>query len=146
LYQLPIWVWPTALMAVCAVAVWRGRDFERLAAASELASWSLTLVVFKARSENIQWPVLAIDVALLAVLTWIALRSARFWPLFAGGFQLLAVITHIAHALDARVSGWAYLTAILIWNYLTLAAIGYGAWTAPRHADTPTDAPGATRR
>ena len=83
------------------------------------------------------------------ILVWIALRSSRFWPLFAGGFQLLAVVTHIAHALDTVVSGWAYLTAILIWNYLTLAAIGYGAWTAPNYARTgaePSDVPGATRR
>lgn len=148
-YQLPVWVWPTVLMAVCALAVWRGRDYERLAAASELASWALTLVVFQSRSESTQWPVLIIDVALLMILVWIALRSSRFWPLFAGGFQLLAVVTHIAHALDTVVSGWAYLTAILIWNYLTLAAIGYGAWTAPNYARTdaePSDVPGATRR
>jgi hypothetical protein len=131
-YQLPIWVWPTVLMTVCAIAVWRGRDHERLAAGSELASWSMSLLVFRSRSELTQWPVLFIDAVLLAILVWIALRSPRYWPLFAAGFQLLAVLTHLAHALDAVVSGWAYLTAMLIWNYLTLTAIGYGGWTAAR--------------
>lgn len=150
-YQLPIWVWPTVLMAVCAAAVWRGRDFERLAAGVELASWSLTLVVFRARSESTQWEVLAIDVILFVALLWIAMRSARYWPLFAAGFQLLALITHFAHAVDALVSGWAYLTAVLIWNYLTLFAIGWGAITAPRRyaeieALGPVAMPGAMRR
>lgn len=138
-------------MAVCAIAVWRGRDLERLAAGAELATWALTLLVFKSRSESTQWAVLAIDVALFAVLLWIALRSTRYWPLLAAGFQLLALITHFAHAVDAVVSGWAYLTAILIWNYLTLFAIGYGAITAPRRyaeidALGPPAMAGATRR
>lgn len=139
-------------MAVCAIAVWRGRDLERLAAGAELATWALTLLVFKSRSESTQWAVLAIDVALFAVLLWIALRSTRYWPLLAAGFQLLALLTHFAHAVDALVSGWAYLTAILIWNYLTLFAIGYGAVTAPRRyaeidaLEPPPAMAGAIRR
>jgi hypothetical protein len=139
-------------MAVCAIAVWRGRDLERLAAGAELATWALTLLVFKSRSESTQWAVLAIDVALFAVLLWIALRSTRYWPLLAAGFQLLALLTHFAHAVDALVSGWAYLTAILIWNYLTLFAIGYGAVTAPRRyaeidaLEPPPAMAGAMRR
>lgn len=44
-YKLPIWVWPAVLMTVCALAVWRGRDDERLAAAAFLAAWALSLVV-----------------------------------------------------------------------------------------------------
>lgn len=138
-------------MAVCAIAVWRGRDLERLAAGAELATWALTLLVFRSRSESTQWAVLAIDIALFVVLLWIALRSLRYWPLFAAGFQLLALITHFAHAVDALVSGWAYLTAVLIWNYLTLYAIGWGAITAPRRyaeieALGPAAMPGAIRR
>lgn len=139
-------------MAVCAIAVWRGRDLERLAAGAELATWALTLLVFKSRSESTQWAVLAIDVALFAVLLWIALRSTRYWPLLAAGFQLLALITHFAHAVDALISGWAYLTAILIWNYLTLFAIGYGAITSPRRyaeiaaLEPPPAMAGAMRR
>jgi len=131
-YQLPLWVWPSALMLVCAVAVWRGRDHERLAAGALLAAWALSMVVFKARSEETQWAVMIVDSGLLAVYGWIALRTRRYWPLFLGAFQFLAVVTHGAHALDAGVSGWAYITAIRVWTYLGLFAIGYGAWTAPR--------------
>ncbi len=140
-YQLPIWVWPTALMTVCALAFLRGRDEERLAAAAYLANWALTLVVFKARSVETQWAVLLLDFALLALYLHLALRTLRYWPLFAAGFQLLAVVTHIARALDTAVSGWAYLTAGLVWSYLVILSIGYGAWTAPDHPAEPAATP-----
>ncbi|MBI1197250.1 MAG: hypothetical protein GC203_05245 [Phenylobacterium sp.] len=148
-YQLPVWVWPTALMVACGLAVWRGRDEERLAAAGLLANWALTLVVFRSRSQETQWAILALDSALLALYMWIALRTRRFWPLPVAGFQLLCVVTHVAHAVDPRVSGWAYLTAGIVWSYLILFTISYGAWTAPRYAETddePNAAFGAMRR
>lgn len=150
-YQLPIWVWPTALLSVCALAAWRGRDPERLAAGGYLAAWALTVVVFKDRTDDIQWAVMLIDAMLLVLMVGLALQARRFWPLFVGAFQLLAVLTHVARALDGRISGWAYLTAVLVWGYLAMATIGYAAWTAPRRyaeidALEASEPPGATRR
>jgi len=138
-------------MTVCVLAVWRGRDEERLAAAGILANWALSMVVFKARSNDIQWAVFLFDAVLTGLYFWIALRTRRYWPLFAGGFQLLVIITHVGHLIDPRISGWAYLTAQLVWAYLVLISIAYGAWTAPRrYAEIdemePNDVPGATRR
>lgn len=130
--QLPIWVWPTALMIVCALAFWRGRDEERMAAVGMLANWSLSRILFKTHSEGLQSGIFFVDLALLVVYLWLALRSPRYWPLFAAGFQLLAIITHLGRILDPRVSGWAYLTAEIIWSYLVLFAIGYGSVTAPQ--------------
>lgn len=94
-------------------------------------------MVFKDRSEHLQWGVFAIDLAVLALYVWLAMRSSRHWPLFAAGFQLLAIVTHIGRAVDTAISGWAYLTAGLIWSYLVVAAIGYGSWTAqqPEQSD-----------
>jgi hypothetical protein len=148
-YQLPIWVWPTVLVATCAIAVWRGRDEERLAAATVLLGWSLTMVAFKNRSEETQWLVLLIDAAEMPLFLWLALRTRRYWPLFACAFKLLIVVTHLAHIVDPSISGWAYLTAGLIWSYLALFAIAYGAWTAPRYAVREAELAepaGATRR
>ncbi len=136
-------------MVVCALAVWRGGDDERLAAGGILAGWALSMLLFRAGSQNTQWSVMAVDCVVLALYLWLALRSRRHWPLFAAAFVLLLVVTHFARALDAEVSGWAYLTAARVWSYLGLFAIAYGAWTAPYHAEsTPalTEAPGATRR
>jgi hypothetical protein len=151
MYQLPIWVWPTALMSVCALAVWKGRDESRLAAGGLLANWALSMMVFEARSEDIQWPIIATDSGLFALYLWIALRSPRYWPLFLASFALLVLVTHLAHGLDPGVSGWSYLTAELLWSYLMLVALGYGAWTANHEsyageAAMPETAPGATLR
>ena len=143
-YQLPDWVWPTALMTVCVIAVWRGRDEERLAVAALLANWALTVLVAKVDSGTTQWERLAVDAALLGIYLWLALRSRRYWPLFAAGFQVLCVVTHLGRIADPTVSGWAYLTAGLIWSYLVLFTLGYGAWTAPRFppaAAEPAEAP-----
>lgn len=135
------------MLGVCAVAAWRGRDDERLAAGGYLANWALTLVVFKDRSVDTQWGVLVVDLALLVLYLWLAMRSRRYWPLLATGFHLLAVITHVARAMDPAVGGWAYLTAELIWSYMVIGTIGYGAWTAPRwyQANAPAEA-GVARR
>jgi len=124
---------------------------ERFAAATYLAAWALTLVTFRAGTRDTQWSVMVIDVVLLGAFVAIALRSRRYWPLFSTAFQLLAVVTHIARALDAAVSGWAYQTAGIIWGYLVIFGIGYGSLTAPkRYAEIeeadPKDVPGATRR
>ena len=147
-YQLPAWVWPLALTLVCAIGVRRGGNEERLAAGTVLLGWALTLVVFKWYSEETQWQVFLIDCGVFAVYLWLAMRSRRYWPLFATAFKLLGLLTHLAHAAGG-VTGWAYLTAGLMWSYLSLFTIGYAAWTAPRYADS-TDEPmapaGATRR
>lgn len=136
-------------MSVCALALWRGRDEERLATVGLLANWALGMTVFKSTSEDMQWAVLGFDIALLALYFWVAFRTRRHWPLFVAGFQLLIVITHMARLADPRVSGWAYLTAQLLWSYLVLLTIGYASWTAPRYAinaEDPTEGPGATLR
>ena len=136
------------MMVVCVLAVRRGGDDERLAAGALLAAWAISMTVFRARSEDTQWAVTAIDTVLFGAYLLIALRSRRYWPLFTAAFGLLMVLTHLAHAVDGGISGWAYWTAARVWNYLALFTIGYGAWTAPRHAvrAEPIDAAGATRR
>lgn len=130
-YQLPPFVWPSAVMGVCAIAIWRGGPDERLAAGGLLAGWALTMVAYQAHGQ-VQTGVMIIDLALLGFLVWLAMRSPRHWPLFASGFQLLAVLTHLGREVDSGISTWAYLTAEIIWGYLLAFAIGYGAWTAGR--------------
>lgn len=149
-YQLPVWVWPAALSVAGGLAAWRGREDERVAAVTVLANWALSMVAFRASTDDTQWTVLVIDAAQFGVFLWIALRSTRYWPLGLAAFGLLQLVTHLAHALDTGISTWAYLTGSLLWSYLMLLAIGYGAWTAPRRyaeiAEAPSTVPGATRR
>jgi hypothetical protein len=131
-YQLPPWVWPSAVIGASALALWRGRETERLAATTVLANWAITMVVYRATSRDTQWGILVVDLVELGVFLWIALRSQRYWPLFVAGFGLLQVLTHGAKALDTRVSAWAYITAEIIWAYLIVFTIAYASWSAPR--------------
>jgi hypothetical protein len=134
------------LVAVCGLAAWRGRTTERLAAGAYAIDWLLSVAVSTATTGTTQWRILAIDSGLLIFLLWLAMRSGRFWPLFAAGFHLLAVVTHLARAADPRVGGWAYQTAELLWSYMVIFTIGYGAWTTPRVASAPATDPGPTLR
>jgi hypothetical protein len=142
-------------MIVCALAALRGRDDERLAAATVLADWALSVFVHRTGDHGTQWAVLLVDSGQFAVFVWLALRSRWYWPLFLAAFGLLQLVTHLAHAVDDTVSGWAYFTSELLWSYLNLFTIGVASWMRPRSlrnaAYHPTGAartevPGATRR
>jgi hypothetical protein len=143
-------VWAATVIAVCAVAAWRGRRDEQLAAGVMLAAWALSMLLDRAKFQDIEWGILAVDIAALCGFIWIALLSRRYWPMFAAGFHLLAVVTHVARLADPAVGGWAYITGEIIWGYLLAIAIGYGALSAPRAypaiAADPNNEPGATRR
>jgi hypothetical protein len=140
-------VWAATVLAVCAIAAWRGRRDEQLAAGLMLAAWAVTMVVERG-FEQTEWGILLVDIAALAGFFWIALRSERYWPIFAAGFHLLAVVTHLARLADSGVGQWAYVTAEIIWGYMLALVIGYGSWTAPaaQPVSIDRDPAGATRR
>ena len=138
--------WTLATVAMFALAMRRGGPDERLAANAVLIGWLLTKLVSRYQGHQPEWGVLLVDAGALAVFIWVALRSPRYWPLFAAGFHLLSVVTHLARVVDPTVGGWAYLTAGLIWGYLLLATIAYGAWTAPQKARTDPADEGAPPR
>ncbi len=139
LFQMRALIWAITVLLVCVVAVRRGGPYERLASGGLLAAWAMTMLVYRSQFTQTEWGIFVVDGAMLALLTWIALRSARYWPLFAAGFHLLAAVTHVANMVDVKVGAWAYLTAEIIWGYLLAATIGYGAWTS--RPDSPRDAP-----
>ena len=137
MHEVRALVWAGLVMGVCGAAVLRGGSYERLAAGGLLAGWAVSMVVSRTGFRETEWGIMAVDLALLALLVWIALRSPRYWPLFAAGFHLLAIVTHLLDGIDPTVSGWAYVTAEIFWGYLLAVTIGYGAWTTRRMSDAP---------
>jgi len=135
------------MLALVALVAWRGGREEKFACNALVVAWLLSKLLHKYKGLQPEWGILVVDIGLMGVLLWLALRSRRHWPLFAAGFHLLAVVTHVARMADPTVGGWAYLTAAIIWGYLVVFSVAYGAWTAPRRgqANAPADA-GATRR
>lgn len=123
---LPPWFGLTLMTLVCGAAAWRGGWEERTTAMAFMIAWMTTLLGRDQAWIGTQWGTLAVDVALLGFLVFVALRGDRYWPLFAAGFHLLSVVTHIAHMVDAKVGAWAYATAAVIFSQLTVFALGAG--------------------
>lgn len=148
-----------ALIALLtAQAAWRGGAPERLASAAMLAATVATMLSNAAMVHafrKVEWPLLWIDIGLLAALVLIALFADRFWPIWIAALQGLTVAGHAARAVDPQILPYAYwlmlgkisypmiaLLAIAIERHQWRKQQGYpeAAWSIPaRHADRPGD-------
>ena len=136
--DLPQTAWRTALILVCALALWRGGWPERLAAAAFAVASFVQPVVLNTRAWlDPQWGILWVDGLLFAFLLALTLKADRRWLLFASAFQLLSVIIHIAILADHSVAPLPYRRGLVIWSYLTLVALAVGTWSVRRPRPPP---------
>ena len=136
--ELPPWLGVVVLLIVSGGAFLRGGVEEKLAAVSLISAVSLTVLLRDRTWPHLQVAEFVVDILLFAALLAIALTSPKWWPMSAAGFQLLAVLTHVGKMIDPAVDQWAYITAIVIWTYLVIIALGVGVWNSWR-----SRAPGA---
>ena len=129
---LPTWLGFAVMLVVCGGAFIRGGLEEKLTAVSMLINVSVTHVLRDYSWPQVQLAGFAVDVLSLVLLLAIALRTYKFWPLAAAAFQLLMVLTHIAKMIDPGLGQWSYMTAIVIWTYLLMIALGVGVWNCRR--------------
>jgi hypothetical protein len=129
-------VWNISMFGIFALALWRGGAPERLASIGMVADAFASALVQNTHDWNqTQWGDLAVDLAYLALLLWLALRTSRLWPLWAAAFQLLSVIIYVARIVDPRIGALAPYQAVVIWSYLVLIAILVGVWGEIRRRD-----------
>ena len=128
---LPTFIYPLTLLAICIIAIWRGGRYERTATFGLVGAWALTVVAYWGPNLPTEQIELAADLALLALLVWVALKSPAWWPILAAGFHLLAILTHAAKDLDQQIGTWVYMSAQILWGYLLAITIGVGAWRRP---------------
>lgn len=122
-------LWLASMLAVCGFAFWKGGAPERVVAAALQAGWLGTyLLANHANLADPQWGVLAVDVAFLAVVLYVALTADRIWPLFAAAFQLLGIVIHLAISVDTDIRLLAYLRGLMIWSYLVLWSLALGSY------------------
>jgi hypothetical protein len=149
LLSLPPWLGIAVTVIVCGSALWKGAWEERMTAAGLIVNFAISIFLRDATWPNVQVAGFAVDIATLVLLLGIALRTHKYWPMAAAAFQLLGVMTHVAKLIDPLINHWTYLSAIIIWTYLILIALGIGTWNAWRArrqlAKAPAEA-GATRR
>ena len=76
-------VYTISLVAVCAVAAWRGGTDERLAAGAMALAAMLSPFVEANGYSGPEAGLILVDVGLFVVLAGISLRSRAFWPMWA---------------------------------------------------------------
>ena len=125
----------TLLLVTCGYALWRGRGDEKIAASVCLGATIVTQLVMPPqalRYSNLDFQLILIDLAVLAVFVAIALRSERFWPLWVAGLQLTISISHLLKAVDQELMPRAYAAAAVLWSYPILLIIVAGTWRQHR--------------
>jgi len=134
LYQ---WASLAALLIATGVALWRGGWPERLAGAAMILAWFATGVFYNSNQRfGPQTAVFLVDLGLMAILLFIALRSDRWWPMWACGFHGLTLTLMLATLADPKIPNRASLIAGGgVFSYLAMAALFFGALPRrPRHA------------
>ncbi len=136
----------TAVVVLLAVqAAWRGGAPERLASLAMLLATGATMLANAGAAlpfRHVEWPLLAIDGVLFAVLVVIAVLANRFWPLWLAGFQCVAVAAHTARGFDPQILPVAYWWIVGKLSYPMLALLCIGIERHHRRAlDGSREAP-----
>jgi hypothetical protein len=127
LHTLPQQIWFAVIALNSGFAFLRGGWSERVVAAAYISAWLISRLVYDYNDwVDPQWAVLAVDGGLLVALVVVALVANRTWLLFAAAFQLVAVIIHVAIMADPSVRALPYVRGLVIWSYLTQAALLVG--------------------
>ncbi len=124
------------LMLVCAVYVGlRGKRDHWIAMGGLVLGSLATLLVYKfssSRWAQMETGVLLVDLAYLALLFTLAVRSKQFWPLWVAAFQLVGTLTHLARLVSPNILPYGYGMAQGMWAYLQMAAIVYPVFVMNR--------------
>ncbi|CAN5226894.1 hypothetical protein BH11PSE2_BH11PSE2_21860 [soil metagenome] len=92
------------MLFVCGMALWRGRWPERTVALTYLAQEALYLALYDPTDRiNPQWEEFFMDVIVLGIVAYVAVKSNRNWVKYITALQMLAVANHLALAIDLRI-------------------------------------------
>jgi hypothetical protein len=124
LIMILIWV----LLALCSIyaAAFGGRTGQIgvfLTIGATLATW---LVQYYSPWSQTNYPVMVVDIVLLAALYALALNSRVYWPIWAAGFHLITVTGHLATMIapDVRSSIYYYFNGM--WAIFVQMAMVWG--------------------
>jgi len=109
-------------------ALAKGGKPERIGAGTMLVAWFLSILAQMITGyDAMQWPVLIIDVVVLAIFVALVWKSPRSWPVWASGLQLLAVASHVMVLLQMKPTISAFYTVVNMTAYGIMLAITIGA-------------------
>ena len=121
-----------ALVAACYLAYKYGGFDEQITAGAFVAATIISRIV-QTNYAHTETGVLVVDLALLAGLVVLALRSDRFWPMYAAAFQFVGTLVHIGSMTEQGDYAWAYAVGLVFWSYPVMAALMAGTWLEGRN-------------
>lgn len=132
------------LVATCIYAAARGGKPERIAAATYLAGSLLSVSAANEADKLFRGPefgILAVDLLMVMVFTWLALVSTRFWPMWVCAVIWDETIVHAVRTLAPQVIPAAYLDAQAIWGWMAMLLLIAGIWRHSARRRTGTADP-----
>lgn len=133
----PLYIVSAVLHAlVIALAFWRGRGWERIAAAVLLTNWGLT-ELSQFNGIDPPWLIISYDGAVCLFLLYAAIFSGRKWALSAAACQVLLMANHLAFIRYHLIGQWAYVSAYMIWGNLVALALAIGVLTRKHKENSP---------
>lgn len=117
------------VVGVCLAAASSRRPAQLLAAAGVASAWIASAALQDRHAVGgPQYAIFALDILVAVGFTTLALVHRGAWLMALAAFQLLTAATHVGMIVDTRIFVRAYLTAYLVWSYLVVAALAWGAW------------------
>ncbi|OYY68631.1 hypothetical protein [Sphingomonas sp. 28-63-12] len=131
-------VYLSILVVCCLYALVRGGAPERLGTAALLVAIVASRFAPASgpvRFQTIEYGIMAVDAALLAVILIIAVRAQRFWPMWMAAILLDTVLTHLL-MLSPKLIPWSYSVMNAAWSYPIPIILAIGAWRHRARIDT----------
>ena len=134
--QLSQLCWDVVLFLSAAYSLYRGGRSEKIAAVAFCLTFLANTLSYQSAWHHMHVLPILLDMLLVSLLLWIALRSDRWWPLAAVAFQLVAALARLAPVLDLGTRSLAAYVGVIGWDYMTLAALVAGTALEARHTKT----------
>ena len=131
------------LFASCGYALWKGsRDAKLIGATCLIAAF--TTLPFISGYESVEVTVFLVDLAVLALFLYVALRSDRFWPLWIAGLHVTTMFGHALKLMSGDLVPIAYAVALRMWAYPELIILAIAVWRHNQREGAPLLTPQPT--
>ena len=131
------------LFGSCGYALWKGtRDAKVIAVTCLVAAFAS--LPFITGYESVEVTVLVVDVVVLALFLYVALRSDRFWPLWIAGLHVTTMFGHALKLMSGDLVPIAYAVALRLWAYPELIILAVAVWRHTQRESMILDKPQPT--
>ena len=115
------------LFGSCGYALWKGsRDAKLVAATCLIAAFAS--LPFISGYNTVEVTVLVVDLVVLVLFLYVALRSDRFWPLWIAGLHVTTMFGHALKLMSGDLVPIAYAVALRMWAYPELIILALAVW------------------